>query len=211
MDTAVALVSAYLRLNGYFVQTEVPILERVAGDPPRFRQTTDIDILAVRFPTSAHLRAPRESEHRAGIVAVDPALGSPPEEMDVIIGEVKEGQSRLNPNLATAAVLKAALWHTGGCTPDRLDGTVRSLLETGEARTTHCNGGRQRVRLVAFGGTRPDEPKANYRVVPIADVLAFLRETVARNHQVFKAIHAKDAALGLLVLTWRLSPGAAGE
>lgn len=207
MDTAVGLVSAYLQLNGYFVQTEVPILERVEEEPPRFRQTTDIDVLAVRFPSSAHLGEPRERARWAGIVTVDPSLGSPEQEMDVIIGEVKEGQSRMNPNLRTATVLEATLWHTGGCTGEDLEETVGRLLETGEAQTTHCHGGTQRIRLIAFGGTRPDEPKANYRVVPLEDILGFLRETVAENEEIFKVIDTKDPALGMLLLTWRLGPG----
>lgn len=205
MDTAVHLVTAYLQLNGYFVQTEVPVVERVEEDPVRFEQVTDIDVLAVRFPSAVHLRPPRESEHWAGIVNVDPALEAPKEEMDVIIGEVKEGRSRMNPNLASADVLRVALQHTGGCMPEDIEETVGKLLEDGEARATHCHGGSQRIRLVAFGGTRPEEPRKTYRVIPLEQILTFLRSTIRDNQAVFKVIDSKDPALSQLLLLAKLA------
>jgi hypothetical protein len=47
MDTAVALVQAYLRVNGYFTVAEYPIVEAAGNSGPR--SMTDIDILAFRF------------------------------------------------------------------------------------------------------------------------------------------------------------------
>jgi len=49
MDHAVALVQAYLQLNGYFTSAEYPIIAGTGR--ARFRTITDIDILAFRFPT----------------------------------------------------------------------------------------------------------------------------------------------------------------
>lgn len=204
MDTAVGLVSGYLQLNGYFVQTEVPVVERVNEDPPRFKQVTDIDILAVRFPASVHRKPPRETERWAGIVSVDSVLESPAEEMDVIIGEVKEGRTRLNPNLLSPAVLKAALWHTGGCMGADLDEVATGLVETGEARAVHCHGGTQRLRLVVFGGSEPEEPAANYHWVPLAGALGFVRDTLAGNPEVFRVLEWKDPTLSMVLLAWKL-------
>lgn len=207
MDTAVSLVTAYLQLNGYFVQTEVPIVERLEEDPPRFRQTTDIDVLAVRFPSSVHLGSPAASGQWATIVGVDPGLESPEQEMDVIIGEVKEGQTRLNPNLTRPAVLEAALWHSGGCMGQDLEKVARELRETGEASAEHCHGGRQRIRLVAFGGTRPQGGKEGCHVVPLEDVFGFLKRTVSERPEVFGVIDAKDPALGMILLRWKVVSG----
>ncbi len=50
MDTAVALVEAYLRVNGYFTIAEYPVVEELRGE--RHRTLTDIDILAFRFPAA---------------------------------------------------------------------------------------------------------------------------------------------------------------
>lgn len=204
MDTAVALVSAYLQLNGYFVRTEVPVVERTDDPPPRFRQRTDVDVLAVRFPASSHREPPSERERWAGIVALDPALEVPEETTDVIIGEVKEGTSQLNEHLRSVDVLRAALWHAGGCEPEDLDRVAGELHESGEAEAVHCHGGTQRFRLVAFGGTRPDEPPADHTVFPLADVLAFLRDTIGEHHELFRVVDFKDPAMGMLALLDKL-------
>lgn len=200
MDTAVALVSAYLQLNGYFVQTEVPVVERSHDDPPRFQQTTDIDVLAVRFPASAHRRPPRESQRWAGLVSVDPVLEAPREQTDVIIGEVKEGSAKLNPNLTKRTVLEAALWRTGGCMSQDLEGVSEGLRRTGEATAVHCDGGVQRFRLVAFGGRTSEEEPEGYSVVSLEAVVAFLWRTIRENSEVFKVVDFKDPVLGMMLL-----------
>ena len=51
MDTAVAVVKAYLELCGYFVLAELPVRGR---DKRGYHDVTDIDILAVRFPHQPH-------------------------------------------------------------------------------------------------------------------------------------------------------------
>jgi len=213
METAVDLVSIYLQLNGYFVQTEVPIVQRVqrvqgvqgdADDPERFEQVTDIDILAVRFPSLTHLEEPRDREEWAGTVPIDPNLGAPKERIDVILGEVKEGASRLNPRLMEPKILRAAVRHTGGCIPGDLDRIVEDLIGHGEAGAIHCNGGAQMIRLVAFGGTRPDPTEKNFHVIPLADILKFLRGVIEDNEEVFKVITTKNSALSMLMLMNKL-------
>ena len=52
MDTAVALVQAYLNVNGYFTVVEYPVLEAYRGRPAR--SVTDLDILAFRFAGAGH-------------------------------------------------------------------------------------------------------------------------------------------------------------
>ena len=207
METAVNLVSIYLQLNGYFVQTEVPVVQRVkpgADDPARFEQVTDIDILAVRFPSLAHLEEPRDREEWAGTVDLDPNLGAPREKIDVILGEVKEGASRINPRLMEPKILSAAVRHTGGCMPGDLARIVEDLIQHGEATAVHCNGGVQMIRLVAFGGTRPDPREKKYRVMPLADILEFLRGVIEDNEDVFKVITTKNSALSMLMLMNKL-------
>lgn len=205
MDATVGLVSAYLQLNGYFVQTEVPVVERFQRDPPRFQQTTDIDLLAVRFPSSVHRSDPSESERWAGLVEIDPALGAPERQMDVLIGEVKEGQVRLNPNFTSVTVLRSALWHTGGCTSEDLDAVVRSLQSNGVAEAEHCHGGSQRIRIVGFGGAPPEEAADSYRVVLLSDVLSFMERTIRENHEVFKVVDYSHPALSMLLLRSKLA------
>ena len=47
MDNAVALVQAYLHVNGYFTVAEYPVLESLRHGG--YRSITDLDILAFRF------------------------------------------------------------------------------------------------------------------------------------------------------------------
>lgn len=47
MDTAVGLVKTYLELCGYFVLAELPVRAVTGGT---YRDVTDVDIIAVRFP-----------------------------------------------------------------------------------------------------------------------------------------------------------------
>jgi hypothetical protein len=78
MDTAVALVQAYLHVNGYFTVTEYPVLE--ASRPDATRSVTDLDILAFRFAHAEHDvkhgRARRPLGDHPWIP--DPALGALP-------------------------------------------------------------------------------------------------------------------------------------
>lgn len=48
MDTTVALVQAYLNVNGYFIVVEYPLLEADRGC--QARTVTDLDVVAFRFP-----------------------------------------------------------------------------------------------------------------------------------------------------------------
>jgi hypothetical protein len=96
MDNAVALVQAYLRVNGYFTVAEYPVVE--AMRPGGLRVATDLDILAFRFPSAGRLvPGPGKSLARDSILSgADDALGVDPEEADMLIGEVKEGCAELN-------------------------------------------------------------------------------------------------------------------
>src|ERR1700757_2246157 len=93
MDHAVALVQAYLQLNGYFTSAEYPIIARAGRNGAQM--ITDVDILAFRFPTL--LPAPqRRQPHGLNVGEVDPGLGITPDSVDMIIGEVKEGRVGIN-------------------------------------------------------------------------------------------------------------------
>jgi hypothetical protein len=52
VDTSVALVQAYLHINGYFTVAEYPVLEAHRSD--HARTVTDLDILAFRFTGAGH-------------------------------------------------------------------------------------------------------------------------------------------------------------
>lgn len=66
MDRAVAVIEAYLRINGYLTVAEYPVLEEGHRGPAQ--SVTDLDILAVRFsvPSSACGRTACRARSDAG-------------------------------------------------------------------------------------------------------------------------------------------------
>ena len=87
MDHAVAIVDAYLQINGYFTVAEYPVIEALGRQ--NYGIATDLDILAFRFPGAGCLvpgRAGRE------LFAPDPVLGIEVDRSDMLIGEVRKGE-----------------------------------------------------------------------------------------------------------------------
>src|SRR5258707_12925894 len=78
VDHAVALVQAYLQLNGYFTSAEYPII--AAAGRNGFRTLTDIDVLAFRFPSglpSPDAGASRKTPRGLEMNDIDPGMGVP--------------------------------------------------------------------------------------------------------------------------------------
>lgn len=96
MDTAVGLVKAYLELGCYFVLAELPVRVAEGGT---YRDITDLDIIAVRFPHPPVVLPQRVARPLDVFLGSDPVLGGFETGVDVIVGEVKEGRARLNPAL----------------------------------------------------------------------------------------------------------------
>jgi hypothetical protein len=61
MDNAVALVQAYLQVNGYFTVTEYPVLEAARHG---IEAATDFDVLAYRFPGAGRLLSAKTGGQR---------------------------------------------------------------------------------------------------------------------------------------------------
>ena len=200
MDTAVALVQTYLRLNGYFTVAEFPILSAVGHGPGSgLRSATDIDILAVRFPGARHQLARGARDAGDGTLGgVDAALRAPSETPDMLIGEVKEGEATLNAAATDPAVLRAVLARFGCCRPEHAAESAARLVREG---SVHLRNGHQ-VRLAAFGSRGPRDRAAT----PVAlcltfdHILAHLQAYVREHWEELRVGGTKDSTLGLLLL-----------
>ena len=194
MDNAVALVQAYLRVNGYFTVTEFPIVEISRSGIPR--TATDIDVLAFRFPQAARL-VPRHGHSSVRDVAfseTDPALGSPDDGADMIVGEVKEGKAELNRGAREPAVLRAALTRFGCCEPNQAEDLAAQLVRKGTARTDHGHC----VRLVAFGSTMGQGARNQYHIVRLSQVIAFLDSYFDRHWETLRQSEFKEPGLAFM-------------
>ena len=206
MDTAVALVQAYLNINGYFTVAEYPVLETLRGD--QVRTVTDLDILAYRFPGAGDdlvHRTPGHAPERLSHI-VDPALGAPAGRADMIVGEVKEGAARLNRALRHEATLEVALARFGCCPADEAGDVSRRLLSHGRAGTV----GGHEIRVVAFGQADDSVHQGPWLTVPMRHVVEYLQQHLHDHWRVLRHAQIHDEGLAVLALMekWGLGRGA---
>lgn len=205
MDHAVALVQAYLQLNGYFTSAEYPIIAGTARSG--FRTLTDIDILAFRFPSGQPLTVAPGSNGPSGldVSGLDPGLGVPGTSIDMIIGEVKEGRVGINTGIRDPEILKTVVSRFG----DVGDATtiVKNLLDHGTAQIPPSFS----VRLIAFGSFPPGSAVPPCRIISLGHVLQFLQSYVRKHWQMLRHLQFKDPAFGFLMTLEKARRGGAGR
>src|SRR5260370_20458358 len=156
MDHAVSLVQTYLQLNGYFTSAEYPIIASARHNG--VRTITDIDILAFRFPSGLPIGDPSGKRAPQGldVSELDSGLGVPPDAIDMIIGEVKEGRVGINMGTRDPEVLKVAIGRLG----DAGSETERVVGDLSRHGTTKLpTGGNMRpLALCAFPPGAPFPP-----------------------------------------------------
>jgi hypothetical protein len=204
MDHAVALVQAYLQLNGYFTSAEYPIL---ASAGRGFRTITDIDVLAFRFPSGLPAVTPQSRVPRGlDTSELDPGLGIHPESIDMIIGEVKEGRVSVNSGARDPDVLRAVVSRLGNPQEEE-DRLIRDLLHSGVASLP--NG--FNVRFIAFGAFPPGEAVPPCRIISLGHVLNFLQAYVRKHWAMLRHLQFKDPAFGFLMTLEKARRGGAGR
>jgi len=204
MDHAVALVEAYLQLNGYFTSAEYPILARAGRNGAQM--ITDIDILAFRFPTGLPTSSGRRAPRGLDTSDLDPGLGVMPESVDMIIGEVKEGRVGINTGIRDREVLRAVISRLGDAAGEE-NRIIDDLLNAGTAILTSG----YVVRLIAFGAFPPGEEVPPCRIISLGHVLDFLQEYVRRHWNVLRHLQFKDPAFGFLMTLEKARRGGAGR
>ena len=194
MDNAVALVQAYLRVNGYFTVSEYPVLEALREQ--EYRTATDLDVLAVRFPGAGMLVPARKRGGDEEHAVVDPALGVPGERADMLIGEVKEARAVLNAAATDPAVLRAALVRFGCCPRRDAPHVVERLLQEGRAMLPAGH----HVRLVAFGSLVEGDDGAPFLRIALGQVVHFLQRYLREHWDLLRHAESKDPAFGFLMM-----------
>ena len=204
MDHAVALVQAYLQLNGYFTSAEYPII--AGAGRSGFRTITDIDILAFRFPSGTPLaRGGRKAPQGLDVSSLDPGLAVPTEQVDMIIGEVKEGRVGINTGIRDPEVLRTVVDRFGEVGDTHR--VVEHLLKHGTADIQDSYS----VRLIAFGSFPPGSPVPPCRIISLGHVLQFLQAYVRRHWSMLRHLQFKDPAFGFLMTLEKARRGGAGR
>ncbi len=205
VDPAVALVKAYMQINGFFTIAEFPIIESL--EKGGYRSVTDLDILAVRFPGAGRLIPSNsgDTDRDVQFTELDPALEVTDERLEFVIGEVKEGRAELNEGATKPLVIRTALTRFGAFNPRHIDRLVAELIEKGEAITP---GRKARVRLFSFGTLRPKSSNPRFTVMTLKHVLNHIERLEKEHRNVAKTAQFKDPALGMLMVLFKAKRGA---
>ena len=205
MDHAVALVQAYLQLNGYFTSAEYPIIAGAGRNG--FRTITDIDILAFRFPSGTPMaRGGRKAPKGLDVSGLDSGLAVPTDQIDMIIGEVKEGRVGINTGIRDPEVLRTVIDRFGDVGEDS-NRVVQHLLRHGTAEIQSSYS----VRLIAFGSFPPGSPVPPCRIISLGHVLQFLQAYVRKHWSMLRHLQFKDPAFGFLMTLEKARRGGAGR
>lgn len=192
MDSAVALVRTYLKINGYFVITDYPIVEQF--DHNEVRSMTDIDILAVRFPGAGRL-VPKGT-HGSIIGEVDPELRSHADQIEFIIGEVKQGAAHLNRGAHDPAVIRTALARFGSCPHKQVSSVVEKLLKAGHATTPDGH----HVRMMIFASYIENNPGHGVHVITLGHMEHFVTSYLREHWHTLHETQFNDPAMNFLMM-----------
>ena len=149
MDIGVDLVEAYLRLNGYFTVTEFEVQRETS--PGIYQTVTDVDVIAVRFPGPIYIADSHGRGESPALLVEDPVLEPSRDHVDVIIGEVKQGEAVFNPGLTDHHTLHTVLQRVAWLYDRSVHDVARDLEKHLVCYQTGANGRNVRTRLVAFG------------------------------------------------------------
>ncbi len=194
MDIAVNLVENYLRLTGYMTLSEFEVQRR--DKKGRFKTVTDIDIMAIRFPGDIYLGDPHKAQDCELLVIDDPVLELEDETIDVIVGEVKQGQAELNPAIKDHGVLHSMLRRVEWIYDMELDQVIQGLQRETVHTAPGKGGGRIRTRLVAFGRSR----HSDVNTVSLSHIVTTMLNFFEEHEDAFKPIQFREPAPAFLRL-----------
>lgn len=165
MDAAGAVVEVYLRVNGYLTLSEWQI--QALNRHGQWDTVTDVDIVGLRFPGPVYLADSHDPEIKSTLRVDGELLMLEPDTIDVIVGEVKEGEAVYNPSLTRHETLHTVLHRLSWLYTEGVDPIVADLVELGVSRSPAPGGGMVRTRLVAFG----QAPMVTENTIPIDQIL----------------------------------------
>lgn len=194
MDIAVNLVESYLRLNGYLTVSEFEIQERAPDGT--FRSVTDIDVMGVRFPGEVFVGDPHEGPDTKILALEDPVLRLEEGQIDVIVGEVKQGEAMLNPGMRRHSSLHGLLRRVEWLYDPPLARIVDDLADHRLCVAPARGGGTVRTRLVAFGRA----PESTLHVITHTHVVETMMRFFEGHDDAFRPIQFRDPAPAMLSL-----------
>ena len=204
MDNAVALVQAYLRVNGYFTVTEYPVIAKTRRR--EYRTATDLDVLAFRFPGAGRLVPSSRTGADEYYRVLDDALAVRGDQPDMIIAEVKEGHAVVNEAATDPGVLRAVLTGFGCCSDAESADVIETLIAKGRADLPNGH----TIRVAVFASLT-DGADPRFLTISLGHVLRFLRSYIDGHWDVLHHSENKDPAFGFLTTMAKAERGAGAQ
>lgn len=192
MDIGVNLVENYLRLTGYLTVSEYEVQRKDRHG--QFRTITDVDVMGIRMPGDIYLGDPHEDCHV--LLIDDPVLQLEDDAIDVVIGEVKQGEAELNPGIKEHVVLHSMLRRVGWAYQEPLEKVVDGLQENLLHYSPGRSDGRVRTRLVAFGRSN----ESDLHTISLSHIVTTMLRFFEEHEDAFRPIQFKDPAPAFLRL-----------
>ena len=192
MDIGVNLIESYLRLAGYLTFSEFEVQGR--DDDGQYQALTDVDIVGLRLPGDVYVGDPHDEDDCRLLLIDDPVLELEENCVDLIIGEVKQGEATINPGLYDHRVLHAVLRRVEWLFDDDLDAVVEGLQGDGIHRSPARGGGTIRTRIVAFGRA----PTTSLNVISHTHVVQTMLGFFEQFEEAIRPIQYRDPAPALL-------------
>ena len=198
MDIAVNLVETYLRFNGYLTMSEFEVQRRVLDGS--YETVTDVDIVGIRFPGDIYAADIHDDAEARMLLVEDPSLYLAPQTIDVIIGEVKQGEAILNVGLTRHEVLHTVLRRVEWIYAVPLNDVIAGLQKSMTCRVEARSGGEVRTRLVAFG----QAPTTDENIVSLTHVFGEVVGFMNRFGDVLRPAQFSEPAPAMLHLLSKL-------
>lgn len=195
MDAASGLVEVFLRVNGYLTLTEWQI--QVMNARGQWETITDVDVVGVRFPGDIFLAESQDPDIKETLKVSADLLNLDRGVIDVIVGEIKEGEAVFNPALTRYETLYTVLHRISWLyANDGLEKVVSDLGAHGISYQTAPGGDSIRTRLVAFG----QSPAADVNTIPIDLILEQSTQFLAAHDALFRSVRFVNPVAATLKL-----------
>lgn len=206
MDAANGLVEVFLRVNGYLTLSEWQI--QALNVHGQWDTITDVDIVGLRFPGDIYLADSHEPEIQSTLKVPGDLLMLEEGVIDVIVGEVKEGEAVFNPALTRHETLHTVLHRLAWLYADHgLEKVVTDLATRGACHSPAPGGGRVRTRLVAFG----QAPHLTENTIPIGRILEQSTAFLATHDDLLRSARFANPVAATLKLLHKVGLGVSRE
>ena len=195
MDVATDLVEVFLRSNGYLTLSELQI--QSLNKRGEWETVTDVDILALRFPGRVFMADAHDSVMASELEVPGVPLFLEDDTIDVIVGEVKQGEATFNPSLTKHETLHTALHRLSWIYSEGdLDRVIEDLREKNVCYADARGGGMVRTRLVAFG----QAPEVTMNVIPLEVILESALGALESHDALLRSARSSSPAAAMLKL-----------